>query len=145
MQRDSRDLVSIPEWGKSPGVRNGNLFQYSCLGNPMDSGTWQATVHGVKKGRTEHDWAPPPTFVHQTSPPLIFSWLLSFFKVPDPFPSLSSLFLSSLALCIHRFCIHQYGGPTIRDLSICRCWYRQRSWNQPHADKPWSSGFFFKN
>ena len=28
---------------------NGNLLQYSCLGNPMDRGDWQATVHGVCK------------------------------------------------------------------------------------------------
>ena len=28
---------------------NGNPFQYSCLGNPMDRGAWQATVHGVVK------------------------------------------------------------------------------------------------
>ena len=38
-----------PRSGTSPEERNGNLFQYSCLGNPMDRGTWQATVHGVAK------------------------------------------------------------------------------------------------
>ena len=26
-----------------------NLLQHSCLGNPMDRGTWQAIVHGVVK------------------------------------------------------------------------------------------------
>ena len=26
---------------------NGNLLQYSSLGNPMDRGTWWATVRGV--------------------------------------------------------------------------------------------------
>ena len=26
---------------------NGNLPQYSCLGDPMDRGDWRATVHGV--------------------------------------------------------------------------------------------------
>ena len=26
--------------------------QYSCLGNPMDRGAWQATVHGVAKSQT---------------------------------------------------------------------------------------------
>ena len=31
------------------GDRNGNPFQYSCLENAMDRGTWQATVHGVTK------------------------------------------------------------------------------------------------
>ena len=28
---------------------NGNALQYSCLGNPMDTGVWQATVHGIIK------------------------------------------------------------------------------------------------
>jgi len=35
--------------GRSPGEGNGNTLQYSCLGNPMDRGAWQATVHGVAK------------------------------------------------------------------------------------------------
>ena len=30
----------IPELGRSPGEGNGNSFQYSCLENPMDEGTW---------------------------------------------------------------------------------------------------------
>ena len=51
-----RDLGSIPGWGSSPGGRHGNPLQYSCLGNPMDRGAWQATVYGVSKdlGMTEH-------------------------------------------------------------------------------------------
>ena len=39
--------------GRSPGEGNGNPLQYSCLGNPMDRGVWQATVHVVTKSRTE--------------------------------------------------------------------------------------------
>ena len=35
--------------GRSPGEVNGNPFQYSCLGNPMDRGTWVATVQEVTK------------------------------------------------------------------------------------------------
>ena len=35
--------------GRSPGVGNGNPLEYSCLGNPMDSGAWWATVHRVTK------------------------------------------------------------------------------------------------
>ena len=35
--------------GRSPGERNGNPLQYSCLGNPRDRGAWRATVHGVTK------------------------------------------------------------------------------------------------
>ena len=40
---------SISGSGRSPGRINGNPFQYSFLGNPMDLGAWQATFHGVKK------------------------------------------------------------------------------------------------
>ena len=47
------DAGSIPGLGRSPGERNGNPFQYSCLGNPMDRGAWWATVHGVSRDR--HD------------------------------------------------------------------------------------------
>ena len=49
---DARDVGSILESGKSPGVRNGNLLQYSCLENPMGRGTWWATVHGVTESNT---------------------------------------------------------------------------------------------
>ena len=38
--------------GRSPGEGNGNPLQYSCLGNPMDTGTWQATVHRATKNHT---------------------------------------------------------------------------------------------
>ena len=45
----ARDAGSMPGWGRSPGGGNGNPLQYSCLGNPMDRGDWQATVQGVAK------------------------------------------------------------------------------------------------
>ena len=43
------DLGLIPGSGRPPGEGNGNPFQYSCLENPMYTGIWQATVHGVTK------------------------------------------------------------------------------------------------
>ena len=43
------DLGSIPGLGRSSGEGNGNPLWYSCLGNPMDRGAWQAIVHGVKE------------------------------------------------------------------------------------------------
>ena len=49
---DTKDMVSIPGWGRSPGGRHGNPLQYSCLENPMDRGHWQATVHRVTKSQT---------------------------------------------------------------------------------------------
>ena len=38
---------SIPGWGRSPGIGNGNPQQYSCLEYPMDRGAWRTTVHAV--------------------------------------------------------------------------------------------------
>ena len=49
----ARDVGLIPGLGRSPGVGNGNPFQYSCLENPMDRGAWQATVHRVAKSQTQ--------------------------------------------------------------------------------------------
>ena len=51
---NAEDKGSIPGSGRSPGEGNGNLFQYSYLENPMDRGSWQATVHGDLK-RAGHD------------------------------------------------------------------------------------------
>ena len=39
----------IPGLGRPPGERNGYPLQYSCLGNPMDTGAWWATVHRAAK------------------------------------------------------------------------------------------------
>ena len=43
------DVGSTPGSERSPGEGDANLLQYACLGNPMDRGIWQATVHGVTK------------------------------------------------------------------------------------------------
>ena len=43
------DEASIPGSGRSPGEGNENPLKYSCLGNLMDRGTGQATVHGGHK------------------------------------------------------------------------------------------------
>ena len=46
---DSRDVGSIPELGRSPGVGTSNPLQYFCLENPMDGaawGPWGPGVHG---------------------------------------------------------------------------------------------------
>ena len=58
-RRHKRCLVfktsgSMPALGRSPGGGNGNPLQYSCLENPMDERTWQATVRGGH--RVGHYW-----------------------------------------------------------------------------------------
>ena len=46
---DTGDMSLIPGLGRFPGEENGNLLQYSCLENPMDTGAWRAIVLGVTK------------------------------------------------------------------------------------------------
>ena len=43
------DMGLISGSRRSPEEGNGNPFQYSCLGNSMGSGAWQASVHGAAK------------------------------------------------------------------------------------------------
>ena len=47
-----QDQGLIPGSGRSPAERNGNSFQYSCLGNPMERGAWQSYNPGSQKSRT---------------------------------------------------------------------------------------------
>ena len=49
---DGEDLGWIPESGRSPGEKNDNLLQYSCLENPMDRGAWWGTDHGIAESDT---------------------------------------------------------------------------------------------
>ena len=49
---DTGDRGSIPGLGLSSGGGN-NPLQDSCLGNPVDRGSWQATVHGVANSQTQ--------------------------------------------------------------------------------------------
>ena len=50
---DVRDGGSIPGLERYPGGEHGNPFQYSCLENPRDRGTWQAIVHRFTKSWTQ--------------------------------------------------------------------------------------------
>ena len=57
---DTRDAGLIPELGRSPGRRNSNLLQYSCLENSMDRGAWPVMVHGEEEEETPERPLPPP-------------------------------------------------------------------------------------
>ena len=41
---NARDVGLIPGLERAPGEGSDNMFQYSCLGNPMDRGAWWAPV-----------------------------------------------------------------------------------------------------
>ena len=47
MPINAGDTGSSPGSGRSPGEEDGNLLQYSCLGNTIDRGAWWAIVHEV--------------------------------------------------------------------------------------------------
>jgi len=50
---DTGDAGLIPQLGRSPEGKNGNLLHYFCQVNPMDTGAcWQATGHRVAKNWT---------------------------------------------------------------------------------------------
>ena len=52
-----RDMGFVPGLedppGRSPGGEHGNPLQHSCLENPMDKGSWLATVRRVTKSLTK--------------------------------------------------------------------------------------------
>ena len=54
---DIRDMGLIPGSGRASGSGHGNPLlptpTHSCLKNPMDRGTWWATVHGIEKNQTQ--------------------------------------------------------------------------------------------
>ena len=50
------DTSLIPRLGRSPGRGHENPLQYSRLENPMDRGSWWATVHRVAKSWTWLKW-----------------------------------------------------------------------------------------
>ena len=47
------DPSSIPGSGRSTGEEISYPLQYSCLGNPMDRGAWQARIHGITKSQIQ--------------------------------------------------------------------------------------------
>ena len=49
---NAEDPGSILGSGRSPRGGHGNPLQYSSLENPMDSGAWWATIHGVVESDT---------------------------------------------------------------------------------------------
>ena len=45
------EVGSMPESRRSPGVKNGNSLQYSCLQNSKNKGVEQATIHELQRVR----------------------------------------------------------------------------------------------
>ena len=109
------DPVSIPGWGRSPGEGNGNPLQYSCLENPRDGGSWQATVQRVAKSQTRLHFhfhflpslvLPPPSLLFISSP-ILCAFSSEQQKVSPSYPKrilgLATCFLSKLLMSSVQF------------------------------------------
>ena len=48
---DARDMIWSLSQEDAPGGGHGNRLQYLCLKNPMDRGSWWATVHAISKSQ----------------------------------------------------------------------------------------------
>ena len=81
---DAGDVGSIPGSGRCPGKGNGNSFQYSCLGNPMDRRAWQATIRGVV--RIWHDALEKAMATHSS----VLAWRIPGTGEPGGLPSMGS-------------------------------------------------------
>ena len=90
---DIRDMVSIPELGRSPAGGHGSPFQYSCLENLMDRGVWQATVHRVTRSRTRLKQLSTHTCLHGPS-------LRQFDTKWLPLPQVIHVILNKSPLCV---------------------------------------------
>ena len=87
------DTGLIPDSGRCTGEGDGNPLQYSCLGNLMDWGNWQAAVHGVAKSRTWQGLsANTRVYKHkcliwemkvEKSLPHLFTWIWLFFLLKN--------------------------------------------------------------
>ena len=80
------DAGLIPWSVRSPGAENCHPLQYSCLGNPMDRGAWQATVHGVAKESDMTYWLNNNKYENYITLGLV-SFILDHFRVKVDFPS----------------------------------------------------------
>ena len=91
---DAEDTGLIPGSERSPGKENGNSFQYSCLENPMERGTWRVTIHRVAKSQTQWSNRAQQTHSIYVLPGTIatsFIYIVSFNPQGNLFSLLSSL------------------------------------------------------
>ena len=92
----------IPGWGRFPGEGNGNPLQYSSLENPMDRGTWQATVHVVTRTRHNLVTKPPPQKIHHLEI-VKNEWIFSLYNIMHSATDNSKPFIESINFMIYFF------------------------------------------
>ena len=116
-KESTRDVVSIPGLGISPGEGTENPLQYSCLGNPIDKRAWQATVRGVAKRQTHvsiwaHDY-----LSRQGSLGIQTPWIPLLEIVSHPLPS----FLALVASHPQPYCLGVFLAATCLKSPLYSC------------------------
>ena len=112
---------SIPWSGRPSREGNGNPLQNSCLGNPMDRGAWQGTIHGVTK--VGYYWA--------TKPPPLWKTVWSFLKELnielsyDPAIPLLGIYLEKMKALIQK--------DTSTPMFIAVLFTVAKTWKQPKS------------
>ena len=151
----------IPGSGISLGEENGNPVQNSCLGNPMDSGTWWATVHGVAKESNTAWWlnknnnndvsisVPPTRFVPPSPSPFCIHvhslclglWSCLQIGLSAPFPRFQTYVLVDNILYSLLFIVGFPGGASGKEPA---CQYRRHKRLGFEREKQISPSFWSK-
>ena len=142
-----QDVGSIPGSGRSPGEGNGNPLQYSCLKNPLDSGAWQATIHGVTNSWT----VPPASLQMQELPeePSLQPWGC-LWTGPVPWGDMLRASSTRLHGLLPPSCLHFYGHTQQQTPGFLLVFLKhQLSWGHdgdtcPHLPHLFSPGPAFK-
>jgi len=92
------DPGSISGSGRSPREGHSYPLQYSCLGNSVDRGAWQTTVHGISKSHTQLTYKQKRKCVSVNPKLLIYP--------PSPFPYGDCKFVFYVSGSISVFYIH---------------------------------------
>ena len=105
MQETKRDAGLIPGSGRSPGGGHSYPLQYFCLGDPMDTGAWRATVRRVPKIWTRLKWLSTHTHTHTHMWVHAFLPIMkkSFITQPPSFSCQSKKARTELLECVKRF------------------------------------------
>ena len=82
---------------RSPGEGNGYPLQFSCQGNPMDTGAWWATVHGVMK-RDTTEW-----LIHTHTHTQVNYHSSTYYQLPSLLKFLACCWFFSHSLCHYGF------------------------------------------
>ena len=97
-------MSSFPGLGRAPGGGHGNPLQYSCLENPMDSGTRCVTVHawGYKDSDSTEATENNTQYALSVANPSLWN--------RDPFPIINTRMLVwylTLSLLLYFFVLHE--------------------------------------